>query len=118
MLAHDEYKALDTPAGQHIAACPVCGAAGALWQYSESEQAATEKSVMCTNGEAFGPQDGIVTEGCLLYMPPRGFYQATIREAIKYWNEYAKALIVQRRARNWQTAKVLRSAKADGGSHG
>jgi hypothetical protein len=62
--------------------------------------------------------DGVVNEGCLLYLPPRGFYQATIREDIKYWNEYAKALIVQRRARNWQTAKVLRSAKAEGGSHG
>jgi hypothetical protein len=122
MSAHDEYKALDTPVGQHIAACPVCGAAGALWQYSKSEQDATTKAVMCTNGEAIGPQDGVVNEGCLLYLPPRGFYQATIREAIKYWNEYAKALMRttdKAKAENWAAAVGVRVVRrATGVPHG
>ena len=46
--------------------------------------------------------------GCLLYLPPQPFYRATIREAVRYWNDYAKALEKLRRAKHWETAKVLR----------
>jgi len=108
---HDDYKSLDFPPGVHVAACPVCGAAGSLWQYSESERDETTKAVCCVTGEAFGPQDGMVNEGCLLYLPPSSFYRATVREAIKYWNEYAKSLTAIRRANNWKAAKVLRDAE-------
>jgi hypothetical protein len=65
--AWEEYKPLEFQPGQHVEACPVCGAAASLWQYSESETAPTSKAVCCVNGDAFGPQDGIVNEGCLLY---------------------------------------------------
>ena len=105
---HDDYKRLETPDGQVIERCPCCGSEGELWQYSESVTEATAKVVMCVNGTAFGPQDGMANEGCLLYMPPNGHYKATMREAISYWNEFSKALTKQRIARNWQTAKVLR----------
>ena len=104
---HNEYKRLDTPTGLEL--CPCCGSAAKLWQYSKSVDAPASKVVCCANGEQFGPQEGMVNEGCLLYMPPDDFYRATVREAVKYWNEYAKALTSQQRARRWETAQVLRS---------
>jgi len=72
---------------------------------------------MCSNGEKFGPQDGLTNEGCLLYMPPQDFYRGRIVEAVKYWNEYAKALNAQRRQRNWQRARVLRETPSNAGAH-
>jgi hypothetical protein len=94
---HDDYKPLDTPQGVTLEACPVCGSAAALWQYSESETAPRQLAVMCTHGEAIGPQDGIRNEGCLLYMTPEQFYRETIRDAVRYWNEFAKALTAMRK---------------------
>ncbi len=103
------YKQLDTPDGLEL--CPCCGSAAQLWQYSESATAPTSKVICCENGEKFGPQDGMANEGCLLYMPPENFYRATIREAMKFWNEYAKALTSQQRKRRWEKARVIRSTK-------
>jgi len=88
---HDLYKQLDL-AGRRIEDCPVCGAKAGLWQYSTSPNDPRRVTGMCSHGDAFGPQDGMVNEGCLLYMPPEGFYQPTEREALRYWNDYAKAL--------------------------
>lgn len=96
---HDSYKRIDTPAGTCIEACPVCGSAGELWRYSEAPDAPTTTAVMCKNGERFGPQDALLYEGCLLYMAPNEFYRGTIRDAVKYWNAYAQALVSQRVAR-------------------
>lgn len=96
---HDSYKKIDTPAGTHIEACPVCGSTGALWRYSEAPDAPTTTAVMCNNGERFGPQDALLYEGCLLYMAPNEFYRDTIREAVKYWNAYATAIVSQRHSR-------------------
>jgi hypothetical protein len=48
-------------------------------------------------------------------MPPDDFYRGTIREAVKYWNDFGKALESQRRARNWEIAKPLRAATNQGG---
>lgn len=39
------------------------------------------------------------------------FYRGRIAEAVKFWNEYAKALNAQRRERNWKRAQVLREAR-------
>ena len=104
-----EYKKAGLPAGAYLAPCPVCGADADLFQYSEDfKNGPIEKAVMCTNGEKFGPQDGAVNEGCLLYMPPRDFYHGRIVDAVKFWNEYASALNAQRRKRNWKRARVLR----------
>lgn len=97
-MAHDSYKLVDTPAGIVIAKCPVCGAPGTMWRYSEDPNAPTETSVMCSNGERIGPQDGL-HEGCLLYMPPPDFYRPTIREAVAHWNTFAEALVKQRALR-------------------
>jgi hypothetical protein len=93
---HDDYKPLDTPDGVTLHRCPVCSSEAALWQYSTSPTNPTTKSVMCTNGDKIGPQDGIKNEGCLLYMPPDNFYRATIRDAVRYWNEFAAALTALR----------------------
>lgn len=110
MKTHDNYKKVDTPEGVHLEPCPVCASAAELWRYSDSPNSPTTTAVMCSNGQAFGPQEGITNEGCLLFMPPDDFQRGTIREAVKYWNEYAKALESQRRARRWEAAKVLRGA--------
>lgn len=105
---HDDYKQLDIPQGVTLEPCPVCRSASELWQYSESETAPRRLLVCCTHGEAIGPQDGLTNEGCLLYMPPDNFYRETIRDAVRYWNDFAKALNTMRRQNNWQAAQVLR----------
>lgn len=105
----EEYIRLSTV--ETMRDCPVCAASAELWEYSPNGNHAT-KVVMCSHGELFGPQSGIIGEGCLLYMPPDDFYQPTKREAIKYWNDYAQALERMRRNRNWEKHKagVLREA--------
>lgn len=107
---HDIYKPLalpDTP----LEGCPVCASTAELWQFSQTEDGPTTKVVMCSNGEKIGPQDGSAHAGCPLYMPDDEHYRATIREAVKYWNEYAKALGSLQRANRWKTAQVLRGAE-------
>lgn len=111
----DMYTELTTDA--HMELCPVCGAKPGLWRYSESPTSATTKAVMCSTGETIGPQDGIANEGCLLYMPPDNFYRATEREAVKYWNEFAKAITARQRQNRWAAARVLRSASSQESPH-
>lgn len=103
---HDDYKPLDTPQG--LERCPVCGSEAGLWQYSESETAPRKLLVMCSHGDRIGPQDGLIHEGCLLYMPDNNFYRETIRDAVRFWNEFAKALSAFRRQNNWKHAQPLR----------
>lgn len=101
---HDDYKRLDLSqiasappnGGPVLEPCPVCGSEAALCQYSESETAPRKLLVFCTHGDAIGPQDGLTNEGCLLYMPPDNFYRETIRDAVRYWNEFSKALVALR----------------------
>ena len=103
------YKKAELTDGMVLAPCPVCGADAELWLYStDFKNGPIDKVAMCTNGEKFGPQDGLMNEGCLLYMPPQDFYRGRIVEAVKYWNDYAKVLNEQRRGRNWKRAQVLR----------
>lgn len=111
---YDEYKRLEIPAGVTLRPCPACGADAELWQYSKSETSPTNKIGMCSNGTAIGPQQGLVHEGCLLFMPPDEFYQATIREAVKFWNEYARALEIIQRANRWKRHSALRKASGGG----
>jgi hypothetical protein len=112
---HDDYKQLSTPDGVTLERCPVCGSEAALWQYSESETDPRQLLVCCSHGDMIGPQDHLVGGGCLLYLPPQGFYRETIRDAVRYWNEFAKALSAFRRQNNWRAAQVLRgSAVAPG----
>jgi hypothetical protein len=107
---HDDYKRLELPAGAALLPCPVCAADAELWQYSEADNGPTSKVGMCSRGEAFGPQSGIKNEGCLLYMPPDDFYRPTAREAVRFWNDYASALMKIQRAGRWARANVLRGA--------
>lgn len=91
-MAYDCYKKIELTAAYRLQNCPVCQSKAELWQFSESADAPISKVVMCSHGDAFGPQDGITNEGCLLYMPPEAFYQGRIPDAVRYWNDYAKAL--------------------------
>ena len=59
---------------------------------------------MCSNGEPFLPQDGLF-DGCLLNLPPKNFYKPTVREAVKYWNDYASALMAMRVA-TWEKRQI------------
>lgn len=93
---HDDYKQMVLPSEHTLEPCPVCGSKPELWQYSEDETSPVTKLVACSMGEPIGPQDGVVFAGCPLYMPPNNFYRATIREAVKFWNEMASALRVMR----------------------
>jgi hypothetical protein len=43
---------------------------------------------------------------------PDDFYRETGREAVRYWNEYAKALTATQRANRLKTAQVLREPQA------
>ncbi len=108
---HEDYKPLPMPDG-HVELCPCCGAKPELWQYSTADDAPATKCVMCTTNEAIGPQDGLTNEGCPLYMPPDRHYRATIREAVKFWNDFAKALTALQRKNRWVNANVLREDAA------
>lgn len=103
---HDEYLALGH--AEKCLPCPCCGGDAEVWQFSESGESPTTKVVMCKHGNAIGPQDGITNEGCMLYMPPNEFYRPTIREAINYWNEFAKALQSLQRTNRWARARATR----------
>lgn len=98
-MSHTEYKELEVPHESHLERCPVCGSDAELWQYSESMESVARKFVRCTHYDGFGPQYREAYEACLLFMPPREFYKATMHEAVNYWNEYALALIALRNER-------------------
>jgi hypothetical protein len=96
IVGREEFKPGELPEGSTLARCPVCGSEAELWLHSlDFEHGPINKAVMCSNGEPFLPQDGLF-DCCLLCMPPNGFYRPTVREAVKYWNEYAAALIAMR----------------------
>lgn len=99
-MKRDEYKQLTTD--ERMAACPVCGARAHLWQYAETPTVPVQRVVMCSHDDRIGPRDGLMNEGCLLYMPPDDFYRATARDAIAYWNAFAEALVALRK----RTAKA------------
>lgn len=90
--------------------CPVCSADAQVYTYrDDSVNGPVQKLVTCTAGGMFGPQDAdTIHPGCLLFMPPIDFYHATIREAVKFWNDYARSLGVIRRKNNWNRHKITR----------
>ncbi len=90
----DEYLLVDAQLDTvTVASCPCCGSRPELWQYVNANDVA-QKIVMCSVGEGLVEED----DGCLLFMPPRAFYQPTRREAIAHWNAYADALAKLREA--------------------
>ena len=80
-------------------ACPCCGDKASVWEYIESPNHPVTRVVMCDNDNGIGRRDSLMHSGCLLQMPPNDFYQPTGREAVRYWNEYARALTAVRRAK-------------------
>ena len=103
----DEYKRLDTPSGAHLEPCPCCGSIPKVRQYVD-DLGDTTKVVMCSFGSPIGPQNDELSNGCPLYFPSMEAYRATIREAVEYWNEFAKALTAIRRESRREARKVMR----------
>lgn len=110
-MSHDMYRRMTPPPRETVLPCPVCESEAAVWEFSESPTDRVQRVVMCENGERFGPQDGLSNDGCLLYMPPDQFYHGRGVDAVRYWNEYAKALISQRRKRSWKRHSSMRTVQ-------
>ena len=107
----NDYKLMQPPPAEPIEACPCCGSSARVWEYVDTPGAVVERVVMCDQSGDIGPRDSLMYEGCLLQMPPQDFYRGTGREAVRYWNEYAKALTAAQRANRWKSAQVLRNDK-------
>lgn len=75
---NEEFNKLDIEVAMN---CPLCGEKAELWERVRWDIAT--KAVMCSNGEGYA---GLET--CLLYLPPEPFYQATKREALKFWESF------------------------------
>ncbi len=108
MTQHNYYLMEPPPAAEAVEPCPCCGSSARVWVYAEAPTAPVKRVVMCDHSGDIGPRDSLLYEGCLLCMPPNDFYRDTGRDAVRYWNEYAKALTAKQRATRWKTANVLR----------
>jgi len=108
----NEYKLMMPPPAELLEACPCCGSSARVWQYVEVKGGPVVRVVMCDHEGTIGPRDGMIYEGCLLQMPPRDFYRETGRDAVRYWNEYAKALTAAQRANRWSSAQAMREQQA------
>ena len=109
----DDYYLMEPPPVEAVEACPCCGSSARVWVYSEDPTMPVTRVVMCDHSDSIGPRDSLVYEGCLLQMPPDEFYRETGRDAVRYWNEYAKALTAAQRANRWNTSQVLRGPQSD-----
>jgi len=108
-----DYYLMEPPPVEAVEACPCCGSSARVWVYSEDPTMPVTRVVMCDHSDSIGPRDSLVYEGCLLQMPPDDFYRETGRDAVRYWNEYAKALTAAQRANRWNTSQVLRGPQSD-----
>lgn len=95
---NNDYRPMEPPPAEAVARCPCCGSSARVWEYTDKPGAPVERVVMCDHEGGIGPRDALVYEGCLLQMPPQDFYRGTGREAVRYWNEYAQALVAERGA--------------------
>ena len=107
---NNDYKKMEPAPTEQVERCPCCGSTATVWEYIDKPGAVVERVAMCDNFDGIGPRDTQAYSGCLLCMPPQDFYKGTGREAVKFWNEYAKALNAHRRAENWKHATLLREA--------
>jgi len=97
-MMRDDYYLMEPPPAEPVAACPCCGSSARVWVYAEDLDMPVTRVVMCDHSGDIGPRDSLVYEGCLLQMPPDDFYRETGRDAVRYWNEYAKALLARARS--------------------
>ncbi len=105
----DAYRLMEPAPTEPVEPCPCCGSSARVWEYIEDEHHAVTRVVMCDHEGDIGPRSSLVYEGCLLQMPPDDFYRETGRDAVRYWNKYAKALTATQRANRWKTAQILRA---------
>lgn len=112
MSVKDDYYLMEPPPAEPVESCPCCGSSARVWVYAEDPTMPVTRVVMCDHSGSIGPRDALVYEGCMLQMPPDDFYRETGRDAVRYWNEYAKALTATQRANRWKTAQVLRQPHA------
>jgi acyl carrier protein len=111
---HEEHKQLPIPEGQEISPCPVCGAEAELWQFSESPTSPTSKFVACPTGSSSTlKREDLTNGGCLLFLPPDDFYRATAKNAIQYWNEFAKNVAELREKNLAERSKPKRTEKEE-----
>lgn len=108
----DDYYLMEPQPAEPVEACPCCGSSARVWVYAEDEHHPVTRVVMCDQQGDIGPRDSLMCEGCLLQMPPDDFYRETGRDAVRYWNEYAKALTAAQRANRWKTAQALRTQQS------
>lgn len=109
---NQDYQKMEPPPSEPVQPCPCCSSSATVWQYIDKPGGPVERVVMCDHQEDIVPRDSVAYSGCLLAMPPQDFYKATGREAVRYWNDYAKALTELARANRWKTAQVLRKQPA------
>ena len=100
----EDFKELPLPDGLHLEACPCCCGVPVLQQYQENEDAERSLVVTC-NTAAIGGDDKLT---CPMYLPKTDFYRPTKREAVAYWNQYAKALTRLARKNSWAQHSALR----------
>lgn len=104
----DIHRLMEPAPSEPLEMCPCCGSSARVWEYVENPRANVMRVVMCDHHDSIGPRDSMVHEGCLLQMPPNDFYHGRGHDAVRYWNEYAKALTKLQRNNRWKTAQVLR----------
>jgi hypothetical protein len=92
------YREID-PAPHVLSKCPVCSASAKMWEFSENPTDIVTRVAACSDGEEWFEGQGMVNEGCLLYMPPNCFYKPTARQAAAYWNKHAE-ILTGKRAKN------------------
>ena len=97
-MAHEEYRKMIPPPAELPYQCPCCGCPDVVvWEHSETPESIVTRVVTCESKDVIGPRGvedgGFGERGCLLFMPPRDFYRPTGREAVRYWNKYAAALL-------------------------
>lgn len=103
MKAEELYECLldaaALPSHYQVEKCCICGSTPSPWQFREAG-GVFSKVVMCPNGDPVveHPTNN-ADDGCLMYMPPREFYQPTRREAINFWNQWHGAMTKQRLSR-------------------
>lgn len=75
----DSFKKIDSWESK-LKPCPFCGSTAEMWEYKAGGDI-YQKVTMCSNAG-----DGSAGDECPMYLPPRGFYKSTKREAMEIWN--------------------------------
>lgn len=109
MNEHEDYRRVLTPP-EPLEPCPLCGADAEMWDFSTSFTAPQTHVVSCPTAADLGPRESPMYPGCLLYMGPLDFHRSTRRDAARYWNEYARAVVALREANEAARARKERAS--------